>query len=165
MGRAFTVSVAIIATGAIIVALLLYGVRGLQTSCAQMRSTVSDYSTLTEQAAAATEKERQMQKEGVASFSYQLALSLRQTLTARIEKAVAEAGITLVGKDVTDPKVEIRFTDTHLKALKLLGKLEAEFTELRARSIVWAGQPDGLVSITATYDVWPIPVPAARKNP
>jgi hypothetical protein len=163
MGKALTHSVGVLATGTAVAGALLYGTHLLRTSDIEQLSSVVEYRSVVDRATEAEARERRMKQEGMASFSYQLALSRRQTLTARIEKTVAAAGVTLVGKDVTDAQVELRFTDSHLKALKLLAGLEAEFPELRPRAIVWAAQPDGQVNLTATYDVWPIPAPGGRR--
>ncbi|MDD2765953.1 MAG: hypothetical protein PHE83_18475 [Opitutaceae bacterium] len=165
MGKAFTYTATILATSVTVVAALGYGIRRLHAREAALRASVADYRSVMDRASAAGQRERQIQKDGAATLSYQLALSRRQTLPARLEKTMQEAGISLVGRDVSDTKVELRFVDTHLKALKLLARIEAEFPELRVRAIVWTGQPEGLVNLTATFDVWPIPSPAGAKNP
>jgi hypothetical protein len=123
---------------------------------------VQNYDAIMQNAKDAEARSQQLESEGAANFTYQLSISTRAALPRRLDAEIDKSGLKTMNRSTTDVRLEFVLNGSHVNALRFQNKIETAFPELRLRSVILTGQPDGSVNLSGIWDLWPIPKPSAK---
>jgi len=123
---------------------------------------VENYDQILFRAKESTRRANELEVSGGTNVTYKLALDEAAQLPGKLERLVAEFGLTLVSKNF-DRTWSLTVSGDHISITKFCFRIETAFTDLRLIESRWTAQGDGNVTFVGNYEVWSVPQPGTTK--